>query len=833
MTRPDLSAAERGGEPVLRLTDVVRTFPGVVALGGVSLEVRAGEVHALLGENGAGKSTLMAVAAGVLAPDSGRIEIGGVALGEASPALAQALGLSVVYQHTSVVEDLTVAENLLLSVPPARRSPAPSERAWVEAELAAVGATFDRRTRVCDLSTAERQVVEIAKALASRPKVLVLDEPTEALTAVETERLFAQIGRITALGTAVVYISHRLPEVRRVAQRISILRDGRFRGTFPAANASEAEILALIIGRSVDRAFPDKATARPGVEPVLVARQIRGARLQGVDLEVGPGEVVGLAGVEGNGQRDFIRALAGLTPVTGTLSVRGRAVAPADPIAAQNGGIVFLPGDRHAEGLLLPLTIRENLTLLVLGSLTRLGLVSRERELALAADYGGRLAIKAPSPETVISTLSGGNQQKVLFARSMAANPAVFLADEPTRGVDAGARMELYRVIRDVAATGTGVVVLSSDAVELQGLCDRVMVFSRGQVVERLEGDDVTEARITGAAIGAATHREAAGEAQTASPLRRFAAGDLAPSLILAALIVLLGLYTAGVNPKFLSDRSLGGILLLASALTFVSIGQLCVLLTGGIDLSVGPLTGLVVVVLSFFAGGPGDFALGLAVALGVAALVGAVNGLMIRVVKLSPLITTLAMFIALQGVSLTLRSVPDGFFQRGITGTLNTRFGFLPAAFAAAALAVVAMEFMLRRTRFGMELRAVGSSEAAAYRMGVRTTRTGILAYVLCSCFAGLGGVMLAAQVGVGDPTVGQNYTLQSISAVVLGGASIFGGRGSFLGALAGVLLVQEITATTGFLGLGTAWQYWLPGLLILAATALYSRARPSVESH
>ena len=455
MTRPTLPEAE-GAKPVLRLTNVVKTFPGVVALGGVSLEVLAGEVHALLGENGAGKSTLMAVAAGVLAPDSGSIEIGGRELNEASPALAQALGLSVVYQHTSVVEDLTVAENLLLSVPAARRSPAPSERAWVDAQLAAVGASFDRRTRVCDLSVAERQVVEIAKALASRPKVLVLDEPTEALTAIETERLFEQIGRITVLGTAVVYISHRLPEVRRIAERISILRDGRFRGTFPAANVTEAEILALIIGRSVDRAFPDKTTSRAGAEPVLVARQICSARLQGVDLEVGPGEVVGLAGVEGNGQRDFIRALAGLVPVTGTLAVRGRAVVPSDPVTAQNSGIIFLPGDRHAEGLLMPLTIRENLTLLVLGSLTRLGLVSRDRELALAADYGSTLAIKAPSPETVIGTLSGGNQQKVLFARSMAANPVVFLADEPTRGVDAGARMELYKVIRDVAATGTG-----------------------------------------------------------------------------------------------------------------------------------------------------------------------------------------------------------------------------------------------------------------------------------------------------------------------------------------------------------------------------------------
>ena len=418
----------------------------------------------------------------------------------------------------------------------------------------------------------------------------------------------------------------------------------------------------------------------------------------------------------------------------------------------------------------------------------------------------------------------------------MAANPAVFLADEPTRGVDAGARMELYKITRDVAAKGAAVVVLSSDAIELQGLCDRVLVFSRGKIVRSLTGDELTEENITGAAIGAEIHREASQERAGYGWLRRFTAGDFAPTLILAALIIVLGLYTNSVNPKFLSDRSLSGTLLLASSLAFISFGQLFVLMTGGIDLSVGPLTGLVVVILSFFADanhGAADFVLGLVLAFGVAAFIGLINGVLVRVVKLSPLITTLAMFIALQGVSLSLRSTPDGFFRREITQALNLRFGFLPAAFIVVVLFAIGLEIVLRKTRFGMGVRAVGSNEVAAYRLGARVDRTAILAYVLCSLFAAAGGVLLAAQIGVGDPTVGQNYTLQSISAVVLGGASIFGGRGSFLGALAAVLLIEEITATTGFLGLGTAWQYWLPGLLILVATALYSRTRTAPEAN
>ena len=296
----------------------------------------------------------------------------------------------------------------------------------------------------------------------------------------------------------------------------------------------------------------------------------------------------------------------------------------------------------------------------------------------------------------------------------MAADPVIFLADEPTRGVDAGARIELYRVVRTIAKAGAGVVVLSSDAVELAGLCDRVLVFSRGKIVRSLTGGDLTEEKITGAAIGAETQREKQEETGSAR-LRRFLSGDFAPVLILAALVILLGIYTTAVNDKFLSVRSVNEILFLASALAFVSIGQLIVLLTGGIDLSVGPLTGLVgghLVLLRRRRYGPWFFVLGILLALAVAAVIGFLNGFLIRIVKLSPLITTLAMFIALQGVSLMLRSTPDGFFRRSIMQTLTTHFGALPAAFILVVVTTILLELALRRTRFGMEIRAIGSNE-------------------------------------------------------------------------------------------------------------------------
>ena len=591
---------------VLGLKGVSKTFPGVVALEEVSLEVSEGEVHALLGENGAGKSTLMAIAAGAMAANSGTIEIGGIFLDAASPSRAQELGIAVVYQHTSVLHELTVAENLLYCVPKERRSATINTYQWISEQLALVGAVFDRRTRVGELGVAERQLVEIAKALALQPKVLVLDEPTEALTAKETEQLFVNIERITALGTAVVYISHRLPEVKRVADRITVLRDGKVCGTFLADNISEREILSSIIGRPVDHAFPEKGERPSGKASLLVARRISNGVLQSIDLEVAAGEVVGLAGVEGNGQREFIRSLAGLVSAAGELTIDGKRAALCEPIRIQDAGIVYLPGDRHSEGLFMSLSVRENIATLVLDTLSRLGLVSPRLESSLVARQIATLAIKTPSPRNLrISSLSGGNQQKVLFARSLSREPVVLLADEPTRGVDAGARIELYRILRKVAADGGAVVLLSSDAIELQGLCDRVLVFSRGQIAKTLIGDQITEENITRAAINADMQRKGTESDRHArrEGLRRFISGDYAPLLILTALIVLLGLYTASVSEYFLTTRSISGALFLVSALAFVSMGQLIVLLIGGVDLSVGPLTGLTVVILSFFAG--------------------------------------------------------------------------------------------------------------------------------------------------------------------------------------------------------------------------------------
>ncbi|MGJ8623533.1 MAG: ATP-binding cassette domain-containing protein [Yoonia sp.] len=823
-------------DTVLRLSKVVKSFGAVKALRGVDLDVKAGEVHALLGENGAGKSTLMNIAAGALGADSGTIEIGGTTLDKAAPGLARELGISVVYQHTSVIDDLTVAENMLYSVPDAHRQAQGDMRKWVLDQLAFIGRGIDPSRKVLELSAAERQMVEISRALAQKPKVLVLDEPTEPLTHAETETLFENIARITAMGTAVVYISHRLPDVKRVADRLTILRDGETRGTYEIGSISEAEILKLIIGRPIESAFPQKAALAPGVMPLIQTKKLSSAMLQDVNFDAKPGEIVGLAGIEGNGQREFIRTLAGLEGASGDLKVEGHTVALGKADAAQKAGIVYLPGDRHAEGLFYGQSIRENLSMLVLPDISNKGFVSRNKESELAAREIEALAIKSASMESDVGSLSGGNQQKVLFGRSLARQPKVLLADEPTRGVDAGARVELYRYLRELANAGAAVVVLSSDAVELQGLCDRVVIFSRGRIIRTLAGAEITEENITGAAITSDATRDPAQLQSDTGRFQKLATSDSFPTAILLGLIALLGVYTAGINEFFLSERSVGGILFLASALAFIGMGQLIVLLTGGIDLSVGPVAGLTVVILSFFVGdgtGSADLILGLFVAFSAAAFIGLMNGLLIRSLGINAVITTLSTFIAIEGVMLLLRPIPGGYYRYELIDALSVRLGPLPVSFIIAVLVAIVCEVILRKTRYGIGLRAIGSNPTAAHRIGAKVDRNIVLAYVLCSVFAAIGGLLLAAQVGVGDPNVGKNYTLASISAVILGGASIFGGRGSFLGALAAVILIEEIAAATGFLGLSTAWQYWLPGLLILIAAGAYSKSQTSSVTH
>jgi ribose transport system ATP-binding protein len=821
-TTETVTAGRDDADIALRMTGIVKTFSGVRALKSVDFSARRGEVHAIVGENGAGKSTLMAIAAGDLTPDAGSVEIDRRQVATFSSATASEMGLVLVHQHPALLPELTVAENFFISLPKQVRPSIASAKTWTHERLAHWAPTVSPSARVGELPLADQHRIEIIKALATDPTILILDEPTEHMDRDQVQQLFAGIRTLIAQGKTVIYISHRLHEVKAIADRITVMRDGHVRGVFEVESVNQSEIINLVIGRTLDSAFPPKIGIRSTTDgPLLKVQNLSGPGFHAVSLNVRGGEIVGLAGIADNGQREFLRGLAGLSPTTGRI-VKSGAVSQLNPCK-----ITYIPRERHREGLMMSLSVGKNVGLMSLARHAWGGFVSPRRESEAVASCIEALSIKTPSVETKVQHLSGGNQQKVVIARCLMSEPDILLADEPSQGVDAGARFDIYCILRKVASDGTSVIVASSDALELVGLCDRVLIFSRGCVVKELVGDQVTEHNITEAALTSTTLRDSTAGRRIDSPIRAVVASDYAPSAILILAAFVLGTYASFVSPFYLTGRNFGNVLALLAPLVFISLGQMVVLLAAGIDLSVGPLAGLTVVICSFIVLGDANWltvAFGFGLTLLVSLSVGGLNWFLIRKTFITPVVATLATFMGIQGISLSLRTIPEGIINGDVSDWLTTKVGFVPVAFIVAVATVAALEFALRRTTWGVALRAVGSNELNARRAGIPIEWTYFGAYALSGLLSYAGGVMLMAQIGVGDPTAGVNYTLTSITAVVLGGASLFGGRGSFVGAFMGAALIQQSLNVTTFMKLNSAWQYGLIGLLTLGAALLYS---------
>jgi len=457
--------------------------------------------------------------------------------------------------------------------------------------------------------------------------------------------------------------------------------------------------------------------------------------------------------------------------------------------------------------------------------------LGRQREQARLSSK--ELQVATPSLSTPVGALSGGNQQKVVISSILASEPRVILADEPTQGVDVQTRSEIYGHLRRVAENGTAVVVLSSDALELAGLCDRVLVFSRGRVIAEHSGAAVTEPNIAESIVTSTTERR---ETHTQrGRLLHWFAGYQAPLVMVGLGVLLLGLTATLADPRYLSAFNLTSVLALTTTLALASYGQQLVMLVGGIDLSIAPLMGLIVVVESFYLVDgvtAGHQAVGWVLLVVVGASVGALNWALIDIFKLSPVIATLATYMAIQGVSLILRPSPAGYLSGRILNTLSTKIGFLPVLFLVAVVVALVLEILLFRSRLGIRFRATGSDEAVAGVLGISGPRFRLLAYMGASLLAALAAIPLMTQVGSGDPSAGLSYLLPTVAAVVVGGASIFGGRGSFLGAFLGALLLNQVISTAGFLNLDSSWNNYILGAVLIVAVAAYSMSRNKVVS-
>ncbi|WP_075217192.1 sugar ABC transporter ATP-binding protein [Mongoliimonas terrestris] len=506
--------------PILEMRGISKTFPGVRALAGVDLTVYPGEVHALMGENGAGKSTLMKILSGAYTADpGGEIRVEGRPVTIDGPLSAKQLGVAVIYQELALAPNLSVAENIYLGRE-AKAGGQVDRKAMKEgcrSVLDRLGAGFGPSTLVQDLSIAERQLVEIARAIHANARILVMDEPTTALSSRETDRLFDLIRQLRREGLAIIYISHRMAEVYELSDRCSVLRDGSYVGTLARSDLSAEALVKMMVGRDLSKFYKKDHDAHGSRGPVIlkVDGVGDGGRVKPCSFELHQGEVLGIAGLVGSGRTELARLIYGAeVRASGTITLMGKPIDPRTPQDAINAGLVYLTEDRKGQGLFLDMSVADNINLGVIGRDARLfGILDRGKARERAAEGIRSLSIRVAGPQVEVGSLSGGNQQKVLLSRLLETRPKVLILDEPTRGVDIGAKSEIYRIIDDLAKSGVGVIVISSELPEVVGIADRVLVMREGHIAGEVggaSGTPATQETIIAYATGAATAPRAA-----------------------------------------------------------------------------------------------------------------------------------------------------------------------------------------------------------------------------------------------------------------------------------------------------------------------------------
>jgi ribose transport system ATP-binding protein len=497
------------GDALLEMKGITKRFPGVLALDEARLDVRTGEVHIVAGENGAGKSTLIKILAGAYTRDAGTILLDGAPLADLTPRQSQDLGISIIYQEFNLVPSLSVAENVFLGREQTLRLPGVVD--WrrrtreAQAILDSLNVRIDARATVRDLGVAQQQMVEVAKALAVRSRIIIMDEPTASLTRAEIENLFRAIRDLRQRGVSIIYISHRLEEFSEIGDRVTIMRDGRTVATLEVQDTPVRELIRLMVGRALEDYYPKQAVPR-GKELLRVSGLTRAQAIRDVSFVLHAGEILGISGLMGAGRTEVARAIFGADPIDrGEIRIEGRPVHIRSPGEAIQAGIGFVTEDRKAQGLVLPLSVGHNLTLAALRLFGRGLRLSLGRERAAVAEFVKRLRIRVASPDQKVVDLSGGNQQKVVLAKWLLSRSRIFLFDEPTRGIDVGAKIEVYGLMNELVRNGAGIVLISSEMPEILGMSDRILVMRRGAVAAELARSEATqEMLLSFATLGAA-----------------------------------------------------------------------------------------------------------------------------------------------------------------------------------------------------------------------------------------------------------------------------------------------------------------------------------------
>ncbi|HXL93646.1 MAG TPA: ATP-binding cassette domain-containing protein [Streptosporangiaceae bacterium] len=827
MTQTHIPETSAPSARLLRIEGLRKAFGPTVALRSASLELRAGEVHALMGENGSGKSTLVKILSGVHRPDSGAVLIEQSPLRAASPRAAMAAGVATVFQEVQSVPDQSVLDNLWLGTDGILRRAAGADRGErcqrarsVLAELLGDCADTFLATPAGSLSLSECQAVAIGRALLRSPKVLVLDEATSALDVATRDRLFAALRRRTADGLAVLFISHRMDEVDEIADRVTVLRSGESVATIGREEAAVGRLVELMTGgeQLVQPEAQHQAGAGPG-----------GVILPGNGLGLRAGEIVGLAGLEGQGQDEYLTSLMGAGVRT-----------------------AYVARDRRTESIFPPLSIRENFAAATMGKDTRGGFISAKAASARLAGYVSRLSIRLGRDSDAITTLSGGNQQKVVIARALASDPQVLLLNDPTRGVDIGAKRDMYTLLRELAASGIAIVMLSTEVDEHLELMDRVLIFRDGAPAAELDRALLSRAAIVGEFFEAVLPRgddppqtppAHGGSPAPRSPLATRKGSERArPSgserttpwgssrgrerAWLLPAVLAVGLLIANViaQHSFLSWSTWPVTLTELAPPALLAMASAPAILGGGIDISVAPLFAFVSVVVEVMLLGhriTSPFVI-LPVAVAAGAVIGAVNGVLVNYGRFQAVVATLCMNFILSGFAL-------GYAPSPVSGTtgwltdLGIKVGGVPGGLILLAVPLLAW-WGLRRTPFVRTLLAVGGSETTAYTAGVNVTAVRTLAYTIGGAIAGLAGIAIVAQLHQAEADTGfiTPYILLALAAVALGGNSMTGGRGSLLGALLGAAIIFLIENLLGAVSLSGYWSEAVYGATLILAVVV-----------
>jgi ABC-type sugar transport system ATPase subunit/ribose/xylose/arabinose/galactoside ABC-type transport system permease subunit len=821
--------SESGNSFWFELRDIAKSFGGITALSGVHLGLRKGEVHGLIGENGAGKSTLINIATGVHRPDSGQILLDGTPVQLSGPRDAHSLGISVVHQESELFADMTLAENMLLSagLPTALPGMVSWKEVYRQAEEALAEFDLDLpvRARARDLSVAQRVLAQIATALHFEASVLFLDEPTASLTHRECDLLFERLSALRQRGVAIVYVSHRLEEVLALCDRITVLRDGAHVWTRPVGEVDLETMVEAMVGRTVTHFYPPKPDREPGAEILSVSGlEDSEGSFRDISFSVRSGEILGLYGLVGAGRSEMAQTLFGLRSHSGgTIRIHGRELTANSPGAARKQGLAYLPEDRLTQGVFRGLSVRENAVSAILRRISNtLTLVRKKRENESTQRVFATTRVKAESPESPLVTLSGGNQQKVVLGRWLETEPEVLLLDEPTRGVDVGAKAEIHDLIAELANSGKGVLLISSELPEVLAMSHRVAVMCEGRLVGEFNPETDSPETIAAAAFpishvpeqGSVSESPTARQAQAALGFGIFREAGIG-----AALVLLMAVLSILRPESFLTFSNLADILSSVAILAVAALGATFVIGAGGIDISVGSMLGLVGAASGMLAiqGVPPPLCLLAAIAMGGG--LGGINAVVGLIGRVHPIIVTLAGLSIYRGLMIRLTG---GYEVSGLPDTYRSLAdGFtlgVPRVLWFTAVVLILAWALLQRSTFGRKLLAVGNSRSAADQIGLSAGKLLTAAFVVNGAFIGLASVMWGAYYGKLQSAAGEGLELQAIAAAVIGGCNIMGGSGTALGTFLGACLIGVINNGLTLLRIETYWQPVFIGFFILA---------------